>query len=88
MTQRLQRVGNRRGMMTEIVNHLYAARFAAKLLPSRDPGKTLERAVDFCLRHIVKPRRHRGHRGVAHVEFANQRNFENVVAKFKSRTAG
>src|SRR5262249_48314075 len=84
MTQRLQRLRDRGRMMTEIVNHLNAARFAAKLLPARNAGETFECADDFRRGHVIKPRRGRSHCSVMNVEFANKRNFKNVVAKFKS----
>jgi hypothetical protein len=67
-------------MMPEIVNHFNAASFAAKLLPARNPRETIECAGDFCRRHIIKARRRRRHCGVMNIEFANKRNFENVVA--------
>ena len=83
VTESLQRVRDRGGMMTKIVNHLNATRFAAKLLPARDPGETLECAGDCRRGHIVKSRRRRRHCGVVNVEFADKRNFENVVAEFE-----
>src|SRR4029077_1219554 len=78
MAQRLQRLRDRSGMMAKVVNHLYPPRFAAELQPPRNPGKTLERAVDFRLWHIVKPCCHRCHRCIVDIEFAKERNFESV----------
>ena len=80
MTERLQCLSNRSGMMPKIVDHCDAASFAAKLLAARNAQETGERAGDFCRRHIVKARRRRRHRSVMNIEFANKRNFENVVA--------
>ena len=79
MTERLQRLSNRGGMMPEIVDHFNAASFAAKLLAARNARETVERAGDFCRRHIIKARRGRRHRSVMNIEFANKRNFENVA---------
>src|SRR4029077_19276813 len=50
------------------------------------PGKSLKRAVDFGLRHIVKPRRHRRHRSVVHIKFAYERNLEHLISKLESGT--
>src|SRR5262249_54173416 len=75
-------------MMTKIVNHLHAMRFAAKLLPARYARETFECAGDFSRRRIVKSRRRSGHCGIVNVEFASKRNFENVLAKLESRSAG
>src|SRR5438105_11234430 len=47
MTERLQCLSNRSGMMPEVVDHLNAASFAAKLLPARNPRETVECAGDF-----------------------------------------
>src|SRR4029077_19203970 len=86
MAQRFQGIGDRSGMVTKIVDYFYAPRFTAKFLPPRNSGKTLERAVDFCLWHIIKPRRDRRHRSVAHIELAHQRNFKRLISKLKSGT--
>ena len=83
MTKRLQRVGNRRGMMGEIVDHFYATHFTAHFLPPGDSGKTLERIGDLCFRHVVKSRCRRRHRRVTHIKFADERNFEGFLAKFE-----
>ena len=72
--------------MTEIVDHFHASRFPADFLPPRDAGKSLECAVDFRLRHIVKPRCHRRHRCVVHIEFAYERNLERLISKLESGT--
>src|SRR4029077_8369376 len=71
---------------TEIVDHLHPLGFPADFLPSGDPGKSLKRVVDFRLRHIVKPRRHRRHRSVAHIKFAYERNLESLISKLESGT--
>ena len=84
MTERLQCLSDCSGMMPEIVDHFHAASFAAKLLPARNAQETVERAGDFCRRHIIKARRGRGHCGVMYIKFANERNFENVVAEPES----
>src|SRR5213079_2403406 len=73
-------------MVAEIVNHLHAPRFAAKLQPPRNPLKTLECSVDFRLRHIVKSRRHRRHRRIVDIEFANEGNFESVFRELELGT--
>src|SRR6476620_656235 len=88
MTERLQCLSDRGGMMPEIVDHFNAASFAAKLLPARNPRKTAECAGDFFRRHIIKPSSGRRHCGVMHIEFANQRNFENILSQFESRSIG
>ena len=80
MTERLQCLSDRSGMMPEIVDHFNAASFAAKLLPARNPRETVECAGDFLRRHIIKARRSSGHCGVMNIELANKRNFENVLA--------
>src|SRR6478672_11568211 len=85
MTKRLQCLSDRSGMMPEIVDHFNAASFAAKLLPARNAQETGECAGDFFRRHIIKARGCRRHRGVMNIEFANERNFENVVTEFESR---
>src|SRR5207249_11482995 len=73
-------------MVAEIVNHLHAVRFATKLQPPRNPSKTLECTVDFRLWHIIKPRRHGSHRCIVDIEFANERDFKSVFAKFEPGT--
>src|SRR5438093_11149346 len=70
-------------MVAEVVNHRHAPRFATKLQPPRNPGKTLECSVDFRLWHIIKPRRHRRHRSIVDIEVANERNFECVFAELE-----
>src|SRR4026207_1796883 len=86
MAQCFQGVCDRGRMMTEIVDHFHPSGFSAEFLPPRDPGKSLERAVDFRLRHIVKPRRHRRHRSVVHIKFAYERNLERLISKLESGT--
>ena len=71
--------------MAKIVNHFHTARFATDFLPPRDAGKTLERRVDLSLRHVIKSRRYRRHRSVAHIEFADERNFESLFPKLEPR---
>src|SRR4030095_8199565 len=71
-------------MMAEIFKPFYAPHFTTDLLPPGNAGKTFECIIDFRLRHIVKPRCYRSHRRVAHIEFADQRNLENVLAKLES----
>src|SRR5438552_13859445 len=73
-------------MVAEIVNHLHAVRFAAKLQPPRNTGKTLECTVDFRLWHIIKPSRHGSHRCIVDIEFANEWDFKSVFAKFEPGT--
>src|SRR4030095_8648869 len=87
VTERLQCLSDRSRMMPEVVDHFNPASFAAELLPPRNPREAVECAGDFFRRHIIKASRGRCHCGVMNIEFANERNFENVVAKFKSRTA-
>ena len=87
MTERLQRVSDCRRMMAEIVNHFHAPRFPTDFLPPRDTGKSLKRTIDFRLRHIIKSRCDRRHRRIAHVEFANERNFESFLPKLESRAS-
>ena len=72
--------------MTEIVDHLHPPGLPAEFLPPGDPGKSLKGVVDFCLRHIVKPRCHRSHRSVVHIKFAYERNLERLISKLKSGT--
>src|ERR1051326_1640659 len=74
--------------MSKVVDHFYATRFAANLLPTRDPLKTLQRIVDLRFGNVVKSRRGDGHRRVAHIEFADEGNFEDVITEFESRTVG
>ena len=83
MTKRLQRVRDCCGVVPEIVNHLHAPRFTTKLQPPRNTGKTLECGVDFQLWHIVEPRGHRSHRSIAHIEFADERNFESFFPELE-----
>src|ERR1700720_913910 len=88
MTQRGQCLRNRSRMMSKVVDHFYPALFAAQLLPPRDPGKSFQRIVDLCLRHIVKSRGRRGHGSVAHIELADERDLKGVFAEFKARALG
>src|SRR5438067_7457215 len=85
MTKRVQGVSDCRRMMSKVINHFHAARFAADLLSPRDARKSLERIVDLCFRHFIKPRRCRRHRRVAHIEFADQRDLERLVTELESR---
>src|ERR1041384_5945470 len=70
-------------MVAEIVDHRYASRFAAKLQSPRNPGKTLECVIDFRFWHIIKPRRHRSHRGIVDIEFAHERNFKCIFTELE-----
>src|SRR5438034_4909285 len=88
MAKRLQRVSDCGWVMAEIVNHLHTARFATDFLPPCDAGKTLERDVDLRFRDVIKSRSHRSHRSVAHIEFADERNFEIVLTKLEPRGSG
>src|SRR3954463_4194999 len=88
MTERLQCLSDCSGMMPEIVDYFDAASFAAKLLPARNAQETGERAGDFFCRQIIKTRGRRCHRCVMNIEFANKRDFENVVTEFESRNTG
>src|SRR5246127_5395882 len=81
MPERLQCLRDRSGMMSEIVDDLNAASFAAKLLPACNPRETVERASDFFGRHVIEARRRRRHCGVMNIEFADKRNFKNIVAE-------
>src|SRR2546428_12140068 len=54
VTQRGQRLRNRGGMMSEVVDHFYSAGFPTHFLPPRGAGKSFQRIVDLCLRQIVK----------------------------------
>ena len=75
-------------MMAEVIDHFHAARFAAHFLPPRDSPKALQRILDLRFRHIVEASRGRGHRRIAHIELADQRNFVNVIAQFETRATG
>ena len=86
MPQTAQRLPDRGRMMPEIVDHFYAARFAAHFLPPRDALKTLERLADLLERNAVETRRGNRHGGVAHVELAHERQLEFIVAQRKSGT--
>src|SRR5436309_14308341 len=88
MAQRGQGLSNCGGMMSEIIDHFYTADFAAHFLPTGNSRKTLQRIADLVLGHTVKSRRRRGHGSVADVEFSDQRDLENVIAKLKARTLG
>src|SRR6187399_1828367 len=88
MTERLQCLGDCSGMMPGIVNDFNAASFTAKLLSARNAQETGERIGDFFCWHIIKTRGSRCHRRVMNIEFANKRNFENVVTEFESRNTG
>src|ERR1700736_6572997 len=84
LPQSLQGLPDRSRMMTEIVDHFHPACFAAQFLPPRDPGKTFQGVVDLRFGYIVKPRRRHSHCGIAHIEFADERNFINVVAQLET----
>src|SRR2546430_2056335 len=86
MAQCFQGVCDRSRMMTKIIDHLYPSGSPADFLPPGDAAKSLKRAVDFRLRHIVKPRRHRRHRGVVHIKFAYEGNLESLISKLESGT--
>src|SRR5205814_10452931 len=88
MPECLQRIGDCRWMMAEVVDHSHPARFAAYFQPPRDAGKTLEGVVDLRFWHIIKSRCCRRHCRVAHIKFADKRNFESLPAKFESCTFG
>src|SRR5204863_2656447 len=86
MAQCFQGVCDRGRMMTEIVDHLHPSGLPAEFLPPGDPGKSPKRVVDFCLRHIVKPRRHRRHCSVVHIKFAYEGNLERLISKLEFGT--
>ncbi len=52
------------------------------------PGKLASAACDLRLRHAVKLRRRDGHGGVAHVELADHRDLESLVAKLEAGARG
>src|SRR5205814_5656740 len=81
-------LANRGGMMPEIVDHFHAARFAPDFLPPRDSFETGEPFPDFRQRRAVEPRRRNRHGRIAHVEFADERHFELVVAEREARALG
>src|SRR5206468_11458366 len=88
MPQCLQCVRDRCGMVAKIVNHLYAPHFASNFQSPRNTGKTLQRAVDFGGRHVIKARSHHSHRSIVDIEFADQRNFESFFSKLEPRARG
>jgi hypothetical protein len=66
-------------MMPKIVDDPDAARFPAHLLPPRDSLKTFQRLADLFERHAVETRRGNRHRGIAHIEFPDERDVERVL---------
>ena len=81
MPQRRQRLRDRGGMMTKIVNHFYPVHFAADFLPSRHSFELRQRCADGLVRHAIKFRGRNRHCGVADVEFAEHRNFKFLIAQ-------
>src|SRR5436305_6335248 len=73
-------------MMSEVVDDFDAARLAAHFLPSCDSRKSFKRMVDLGFGLAIKTCRARGHGSVAHIEFADHRNFVCVVAEFETRS--
>src|SRR5262245_51440353 len=88
LAERLQCLRDCSWVMPEIVDDFNATSFAAKLLPARNPRTTAECACDLVRRHIIDPSSGRRHCGVMHIEFANERNFDNIRSQFESRSIG
>src|SRR6188474_2432573 len=88
MSQGAQRFPKGRGMMREIVDHLYSSRFSTHFLAPGDSFETLERFSNSVDRHAVETRSRYGHRGVADVELADQRNLILVLTQGEARPRG
>ena len=72
-------------MMAEIIDYLYAARFATNFLTPGDAFKRLESVANGIPGNAIKLRCRNCHGGVANVELANERYLELLLSQSESR---
>src|SRR5207248_9151096 len=78
LSQPLQRLCDRRRMMTKVVDHFYSADFAADFLSSCNAFETRARLLDLSFREAIELCRGARQCRVANIEFSDQLQYEHV----------